>query len=51
MIKQEIEADGLDNNNNLDEDKINPYHEIIANIVEKEIQSHHKCDNSEYLVT
>ena len=36
-IKQEIEADKLDNNNNnLDEDIINPYHKIITNKVEKE---------------
>ena len=36
-VKQEIEADKLDNNNNnLEEDKINPYHEIITNKVEKE---------------
>ena len=34
--KQEIETDKLDNNNNLEEDKINPYHEIITNKVEKE---------------
>ena len=34
--KQEIEADRLDNNNKLDEDEVNPYHEIITNKVEKE---------------
>ena len=35
MIKQEIEADKL-GSYNLDEDKVNPYHEIITNKVEKE---------------
>ena len=35
IIKQEIEADKLDNNNP-DEDEVNPYHEIITNKVEKE---------------
>ena len=37
-IKQEIEADILDNNNNNKEegDDINPYHEIITNKVEKD---------------
>ena len=36
-IKQEIEVDKLDNNNNLEEeDEINPYHEIITNKVEKD---------------
>ena len=35
-IKLEIETDKLDNNNNLEEDKINPYHDIITNKVEKE---------------
>ena len=34
IIKQEIEADELDSNN-MDEDKFNPYHEIITNKVEK----------------
>ena len=37
MIKQEIEADKLDkNNNNLDKDEVNPYHKILTNKVEKE---------------
>ena len=37
MIKQEIEADILyNNNNNLDEDKVDLYHKIITNKVEKE---------------
>ena len=35
-IKQEIETDRLDNNNNLDGDKVNPYYEIIMNKVEKD---------------
>ena len=36
-IKQELEAYKLDDNNNLEEeDEINPYHEIIANKVEKD---------------
>ena len=36
-IKQEIEADKLDNNNNLDkEEEINPYYEIITNKVEND---------------
>ena len=35
-IKQEIDPDKLDINNNLDEDEVNPYHEIITNKVEKE---------------
>ena len=35
-IKQEIEADKLNNNYNLEEDDINPYHEIITSKVEKE---------------
>ena len=35
-IKQEIEADKLDNDNNREEDEINPYHEIITNKVEKD---------------
>ena len=34
-IKLEIEADKLDNNNNL-EDEVNPYHKIITNKVEKD---------------
>ena len=34
-ITQHIEADKL-GSNNLDEDKVNPYHEIITNQVEKE---------------
>ena len=34
-IKQEIEAEKL-HSDNLDEDKVNPYHEIIMNKVEKE---------------
>ena len=33
-IKQEIEADKLDSNN-IDEDEVNPYHEIITNKAEK----------------
>ena len=35
-FKQEIEADRLDNNNNLEEDEINPYHDIITNKVGKD---------------
>ena len=35
-IKWELEVDKLDNNNNVEEDKINPYHKIITNEVEKE---------------
>ena len=35
MIKQEIEADKLDSDN-LDEDEVNPYHDIITNKIEKE---------------
>ena len=34
-IKQEIEADKL-GHNNIDEGKVNQYHEIIANKIEKE---------------
>ena len=34
IIKQEIEEDKLDSNN-IDEDEVNPYHEIITNKVEK----------------
>ena len=34
-IKQEIDAKNVDSNN-MDEDKINPYHEVITNKVEKE---------------
>ena len=34
IVKQEIEADKLDSDN-LDEDEVNPYHEIITNKVEK----------------
>ena len=36
LIKQEKEADKLGNNNNPDEDKVNPYHGIITNNLEKE---------------
>ena len=35
-IKQGIEADKLDNNNNFDEDEVNPCQEIIVNKIEKE---------------
>ena len=36
-IKQEIETDKWDNNkNNLEEDNLNPYHEVITNKLEKE---------------
>ena len=34
-IKQEIEAGNL-GSNNMDKDKVKPYHEIIANKIEKE---------------
>ena len=34
-IKQEIDADRIDNNNREEEDEINPYNEIITNKVEK----------------
>ena len=34
-IKQEIEADKL-GSDNLDEDEVNPYYELITNKVEKE---------------
>ena len=36
-IKQDIEADKLDNNNDLEEeDEINPYHKRITNKIEKD---------------
>ena len=35
-IKQEIETDTLDYFNNLDDNEVNPYHEIIINKVERE---------------
>ena len=35
-IKQVIEADKLDNDNNREEDEINPYYEIITKKVEKD---------------
>ena len=35
-IKQEIEADKLDNNNRGEEDEINLYYEVIMNKVEKD---------------
>ena len=34
-IKQEIEEDKL-GRNNIDDDKVNPYHEIITNNIDKE---------------
>ena len=36
IIKQEIEADKL-GSDNIDEDKVNPYHKIITNKVKKGI--------------
>ena len=35
-IKQDIEADKLDNNKGEEENEINPYHQIITYKVEKE---------------
>ena len=50
MTKQEIEEDKL-SKDNINEDEINPYHNIIINNVDKEIYLPHKWDNGWYSVT
>ena len=47
-IKQEIEEDKWDRNN-IEEDEVNPYHEIIKNKI-KRIQLHCKWNNGQYSV-
>ena len=50
-IKQELEANKLDNNNREEEeDNINPYYEIIMNKVERTIWLYCKWNNGQYLV-
>ena len=49
-IKQEIEEDKL-SKGNIDDDEVNPYHNMIINNIDKENVKHHKWNNGLYLVT